>query len=356
MKDNVVDTDKDIEEKALKFKEYLPKKFLGYIKNWYFLLFIILLIVVFITRLKFLFVDSIWNDETVYMWNAVRLLMEPSYLFSKYFLNDAIIPQFIIAFFKIFTTTFNAGRLMALFYSIFGIISVYLLGKEVKNEAVGLIATILISFNHIYWFIGSKTLIDAPIAAMIVFSAYCLLKFEKKQNVRWAVIAGISSILPIITKGVGSLVLFIFPIYFLITRHKNILKDRLGLLVLAFPVGVLTLGNLIYFIIIGKFFTTNIFSLILRFSGAETPFNFTLNLLSFVLNWWVSPFLILGVILAFVYRKREDILLLVFFFVYLLFTEFSLGRDTEVIPRFLLTVLPIAVVFVAKTFSEIVIY
>ena len=94
----------------------------------------------------------------------------------------------------------------------------------------------------------------------------------------------------------------------------------------------------------------------LRFSGAETPFNFTFYLLSFVLNWWVSPFLILGVILAFVYRKREDILLLVFFFVYLLFTEFSLGRDTEVIPRFLLTVLPIAVVFVAKTFSEIVIY
>jgi len=108
---------------------------------------------------------------------------------------------------------------------------------------------------------------------------------------------------------------------------------------LAFPVGVLTIGNLVYYFIAGSFFTTKIFTLIFNFSGAETPFNFTLNLLSFVLNWWISPFLILGVILSFVYRKREDILLLVFFFVYLLFTEFSLGRGTEIIPRFLSAIL-----------------
>jgi len=351
--DNVIDTDKDIEKKAYKFKDYLVKYNL---KNWFFISFLVLLLIVFITRIKTSFIDTIWNDEAVYMWNAVRLLMEPSYLFTTSFLNDAIIPQLIIAFFKLFTTTFNAGRLMALFYGIFGIVAVYFLGKEIKNEATGLIAAILLSFNHLYWFIGSKALIDVPIAAIIVFSAYCLLKFEKEQNKKWAIIAGISSILPVITKGVGSLVLFIFPIYFLITRHKNILKDKLGLLVLVFPVGILTVGNLVYYFIAGTFFTTKIFTLIFNFSGASTPYNFTLNLLSFVLNWWISPFLILGIVLSFIYRKREDILLLVFFFVYLLFTEFSLGRGTEVIPRFLLTVLPIAVVLVAKTFSEIIIY
>jgi len=255
LSDKVIDTDKDIEKEAYLLKKHLPTGVLKFVKNWYFLLFIILLIVVFIIRLKYVFLDTIWNDEAVYMWNAVRLLMEPSYLFSKYFLNDAIIPQFIIAFFKIFTTTFNAGRLMALFYTIFGIIVVYLLGREVKNSGVGLVAAILISFNHLYWFIGSKALIDVPVATMIAFAAYCLLKFEKEQTKKWAIIAGISSILPIITKGVGSLVLFIFPLYFLITRHKNILKDKLGLWVLAFPIGVLTVGNLIYFFIIGKFFT-----------------------------------------------------------------------------------------------------
>ena len=356
MGNDVIDTDKDIEKEAYKLKKNLPKYFLGLVRNWYFSLFLVLLLVAFVIRIKYSFIDSIWNDEAVYMWNAVRALNEPLYFFSKSFLNDAIIPQIIIAFFKLFTTTFNAGRLMVMLYSLFGIVVVYFLGKEIKNEAVGLISAILLSFNYLYWFTGSKALIDVPITAMIALAAYCLIKFEKEQNKKWAIIAGISSLLPMVTKGIGSLVLFIFPIYFLITRHKNIFKDKLGLLVLSFSIGALTIGNLIYFLLIGKFFTSTIFELILNFSGAKTPFNFTLALLSFVLNWWISPFLILGIILAFIYRKREDILLLVFFFAYLLFTEFSLGRGATVIDRYLLPVLPFAIIFIAKTFSEILVY
>ena len=97
-----MDTDKDIEKEAYKLKKNLPKYFLGLVRNWYFSLFLVLLLVAFVIRIKYSFIDSIWNDEAVYMWNAVRALNEPLYFFSKSFLNDAIIPQVIIAFFKLF--------------------------------------------------------------------------------------------------------------------------------------------------------------------------------------------------------------------------------------------------------------
>src|SRR3989344_4862084 len=113
--------EKDIEKVGERIRVHFSKRILNFLKNPYHLLFVMLFIVGFSIRWKYLFQDSIWNDETVYMWNALRLLKNPLFLFSSQFIGDLVVlPNLIIAFLMIFFKTFIAGRLMALIFAMSG--------------------------------------------------------------------------------------------------------------------------------------------------------------------------------------------------------------------------------------------
>ncbi|QQG38506.1 MAG: glycosyltransferase family 39 protein [Candidatus Woesearchaeota archaeon] len=338
---------------------------ISFLRNYYFVGFLVILLFAIFLRFKYSFIDSIWNDEAVYIWNGIRVLLQPSHIFSTEFLSaGAIIPQLMITFFHIFTDSFTAGRIVAVIFSLLGIIFAYLLGKEVKGSSVGLIAAILITVNSIYWFIGSKALMDVPVAAATTIAAWALIKFEKNNTVKWAIIATILAVLPSFVKGVGSIVILLYILYFLITRRQKIFKDKLVWIALSAPLFILTVGNLIYFFIFDQFLTTNLFGRIFSLAGLSSPFGTTLQFFSFTLginsfiSWFLAIILVLGIILSFVYRKKEDLILLLWFFAFLAFVEFSLGRKSDPLPdpRNVLPALIIAYVIIGKTFNEIVEY
>ena len=157
------------------FKERLY----SFLKNKYNIAFIVVFLIGLYLKLKFLFVDSIWPDEALYQWYGYKLLHVPSYFFSEEFAEVvSYLPSTIMAFFNIFTNSFIAGRITILLFGLAGIILVYLLGKELKNRPVGLMAAILLSVNHLYWFIGSRTLLDVPLTTMFTLVAFCLIKYE----------------------------------------------------------------------------------------------------------------------------------------------------------------------------------
>src|SRR3989344_3505975 len=162
----------------------LFKKLKVWLSEWHNLAFLALLLFALIIRLKYLFVESLWNDETFYLWYAEDSLENPSYLVSKTVFGNTfyffIIP---VALLKLFVgDILLAGRLTALLFNLAGIILVYLVGTELRNKITGLVAAILLSVQSIYWFIGHKILLDAPLATSLLFAAFCLIKWEKKRD------------------------------------------------------------------------------------------------------------------------------------------------------------------------------
>src|SRR3989338_11609148 len=109
------------------------EKLIKFFRNPWNDLFIILLIVTSVIYLKAQFVDSIWLDETSYIWEAQLVRENPFYFFKMYMYH---LPVALIFFFNIFFKSFMAGRLMGFGFSITSIILVFLIGKKLKNSFI----------------------------------------------------------------------------------------------------------------------------------------------------------------------------------------------------------------------------
>src|SRR3989344_9370126 len=125
----------------------------SFLKDKWNIAFLVILIIAAIIRIQYMINDSMWPDEALYTWYGYKLLHSPSYLFSTEFTHTiSYFPSILIAFFSIFTSSFAAGKITALLFGVSGIVFVYLLGKEMKDGFVGLLAAIFLTFNPIHWF------------------------------------------------------------------------------------------------------------------------------------------------------------------------------------------------------------
>src|SRR3989344_7373294 len=135
-------------------------KIIKFFKNKYNVALIVILILAIYIRIKYFFMESIWPDEAIYAWHGLQLSHNPLYFFSKQLVAEhpPLIPIFIAFFNFIFNINF-AAKLVSPLFGILGIIFTYLLGKELKNEFVGLLAAVMLSFHHLYWFFSNRILL-----------------------------------------------------------------------------------------------------------------------------------------------------------------------------------------------------
>ncbi len=203
-------------------------KSLNIIKQNYFLV-AILLLAVFLRIYKADF-QSIWLDEIhtmnesnpkVGMSELYNLIMTseqmpPFYFYSLYFL------------FKIFGYTTFIARIYSAIIGLASVFSIYLLGKELINKKVGLIAALLITVNpfHLYYSQEARPYIFLFLFTTLAF--YYLIKFIKSPNRKNAIYYGIISALMISSHFFGLFVLFaqyIILLAFLIVSNKEARKS-----------------------------------------------------------------------------------------------------------------------------------
>ncbi|MBW3015159.1 glycosyltransferase family 39 protein [Candidatus Woesearchaeota archaeon] len=331
------------------------------IKNIYTIIFILVFIVVLFVKPKYIYQDSVWNDETVHTWQGYNVFKNPGYLFGEEAASSlSYLPQILMGFLNIFFDVFAAGRVMAFLFSIFGVVMIYFFGKELKNEFVGLVAAMLLGFNHLYWFIGSRALVDAPIAAMMAFFGYCLVRYDKTRSKFWLGMLIASIFLAFITKPPGLIALPITIIYFVVVdfvaplfdkeNHdkKKETKERIFKLLKSPFLYIVIVA--IYFIL-GEYKYT-LFDIIIKmitFQGMKLEYFQTLPM---IFNWYVLILFMIGVVLTFFYRKKDYFLLTMWFIAVM--WSFSVFRLT--IPRYLLPLAPAVFVMVGLVLEEISYY
>src|SRR3989338_6876952 len=181
--------DEHIKKVSQDSEKTFSRKLIEFIKNPFNSAFIIVLFIAIVLRLRYLLIDSIWVDESVYMWwgkligdnplNFLRFITEAGSGTSVY------VPQAIGGILNLFFDPFTAGRVMSFVFGILGIVFIYLLGKEIKNHAVGLGAAIFLTFNHLHWFLTDRALSEVAVATMSTLAIYALVKYEKSRSIKW---------------------------------------------------------------------------------------------------------------------------------------------------------------------------
>jgi 4-amino-4-deoxy-L-arabinose transferase-like glycosyltransferase len=204
----------------------------------------LVLIFALITRIIYFVYDpSIWWDAAVYLsmgkfifssgalgfWEPIRPLFWPFVLGYGWWIG--INP---IIWGHIFSTLFSLGIIYL----------VYLIGKKIYNEEVGLLSSILISFTWIFFFFNARLYTEIPAVFFMLLGFYCYLN---ERNILTGLFLGLA-VMSKFPAGLLFLLLFLFSI-------KNIKK----LLDLSFGFSIFIVPYLAF----NYFYYGNPFSIIL---------------------------------------------------------------------------------------------
>ena len=185
-------------------------------------------------RFQYAFFEGMWVDESIHGMLAKEL---PQHLL-EYSLPQKGGPMikrppvynYLIAFsnmlFGDILSTDNAIRLVSPVMGTLGVISTYLLGREVKGREVGLAAATLVSVNGMFWFLSERILMGATLTTLFTTSILVFYYgLEDKKYSKYAIWSwGPLIALTALTKQPGYFLGPIIVVYFLY-KKRDALKD-----------------------------------------------------------------------------------------------------------------------------------
>lgn len=185
-----------------------------------------ILLVALIIRIYYFILTKnsvLWYDEAVYMNMAHRFAFHTEYIFGP--VRQVFFPFIISLFYHISVTEF-LPRLFLLVCSVFSVLGIYLLGKEIVNKNVGLISASFMAVFYLNLFFTSRLLVDLPSLTFFIFSAYFFYRYintKKSSNLYWfALMIGIGALFKLST----AFILIVCLIFFIVTEGFKFLKRK----------------------------------------------------------------------------------------------------------------------------------
>jgi len=178
--------------------------------NFIFWLFLIPLY--FITRVVNLKVIPIFTDEAIYSYWAQVALHDPANRFIS--LEDGKQPLFIwlaAIFQKFIEDPLIASRLVSVFAGFGSLIGIYILSSSLFNKRTALISSFLylvLPFTLLY---DRLALFDSLLTTLGIWATFFTIKLVREQRLDWAMLAGITIGLALITKSSGVFFLYFLP-------------------------------------------------------------------------------------------------------------------------------------------------
>lgn len=216
------------EEKRSEEKEEIRKqKIKNWLKNPYNLAIAGILIFAFIIRLYFFFLTTqqpLWWDEADYMSTAKHWAFNVPYEFN---IHRIPLFQFLAALFFItgFQELFIKFSLILL-PSLFLVFAVYLLGKEMFNKKIALIAALLTSVSWTLLFWGARFQPDFLSMSFQVLSILFMWKYWKHNKSLFIIWAGVFAGLAFLFKISALLVPMIFIVFIFLKDRFSALKNK----------------------------------------------------------------------------------------------------------------------------------
>jgi hypothetical protein len=182
-----------------------------------------ILVVALLLRLWQLSTITDTYDEGVY-WASLRALHAGNSLFTPVFSSQP--PFFLLSMVPLVSLlgpTLLAGRLSIVFFSLLGVLAMYVLGRRLGGHWAAVGAALLLSTDHLY-LIQSKTIqADAPSTALMIV-AVAAASFADRAPWQASLLSGIATMLALLTKLFA--VIAIGPILLLFLGQMSSMKQR----------------------------------------------------------------------------------------------------------------------------------
>lgn len=188
-----------------------------------------LLIILFVAAiLRFFHVDyqSVWLDE-IHSLNEANPKLSISGIYEAILGADPHPPLYFIILnfaFKIFGYSTFVARMFSAVVGVAGIAGIYLLGKELLSNKVGIYASILLAVNYFHIFYSQEARMYSLLFLTTTFSFYYLVRFIKIPTTKSAVIYGIASTLMIYCHFFALFTLvsqYLLLLFFVFNQHKT---------------------------------------------------------------------------------------------------------------------------------------
>jgi len=335
--------------------------------KWLIAIFVIALLV----RIIFVFSMPIklW-DETIYLNLGVDLSHNPlSYSFShgwsdfipsggdafygypKAGFRAPLLP-YLISIFYLLNLGFLSNFLMPLIGAL-SVILIYKLGKELFNEKVALISSLLFAFIPLHVFYSGRVLTDVLFTFFVLLTFLCFWKGYEKNSKKHKVLFGVFLALTLLSRYTALWIMPIFLLYFL-ARDKSLkfLKDKyLWYSILTFFV------TLIPWFIYGILEYNNPIGAFIHGVKASAYWG-GLQSWTFFFDYWWQMFSIVGIIfviaLIYIFYKKEffkkEIYLLLIWFAFFLGMAIYMPHKED---RFVLAIVPTIVLITGYFIDKI---
>ena len=204
---------------------------------------ITILIIASILRMYHLDFQSVWLDE-IHSINEANPKNSVSEMFDALMIAEPHPPLFFLLLhfsFKIFGYTTFVARILSVIIGIFGVFSIYLLGKELYNKKVGVAAAILLTFNYFHLYYSQDARMYSLLFLMTTLSFYYLIKFIKNPTYKSSILYAVFAALMIYCHFFALFALFsqyLILLYFIV-KPFNISRKKF--FVYCFISGILTL-------------------------------------------------------------------------------------------------------------------
>ena len=142
----------------------------------------------------------------------------------------------------------------------------YVLGKELFNKKIGLIAMSIISFNWVFMFYSFRLLTDAPSAFFGILALTLFWSLYEKRKNKWGLwLAVVAGVLSFLCRYPSGLILVFIAIYLFVTRKFSLLKDKN-----IWIAGIIGLLCLLPFFIFNYSNSESIFPALTFYHGADS--------------------------------------------------------------------------------------
>lgn len=200
----------------------------------------VLIIVGLLLRLWGIESESYWLDEAI----SIKQAQEPFLKSIELVKKDVHIPLYISVlniWVHLFGTSEIMTRLLSLIFGVASIYVIFLLGRKLFNEDVGIYSSILLAFSALAIYYSQETRPYSLFVLLVMVSFYFFIDLLEKDSRKNKLLYFIFTLLMFYTHLFSFLVLFVQNVYYLLTNIRD--RKRLfqwffmqaGLIVLFLP-------------------------------------------------------------------------------------------------------------------------
>lgn len=205
-------------------KEEITQKINLFLNDKVNLLFLAVFILGIILRLKYLTINQgVWYDEGVYLSEAKNWVFNVPFKMS--YVRPPLLPFIWAIFYKLGVGELTF-RVILFLFSLVGLWLTYLIGKQMFNKYVGLIAATITAFHYLNLFYTARLLTDVPAMTLWLFAVYFFWQGYVNQKSNALYLMGLSFVLAVLMKFPSGLLGGVFILFLLLTRDLKFLKNK----------------------------------------------------------------------------------------------------------------------------------